>query len=31
MVSLDLSKETTIQYDIESKIIGRKPSPSNLK
>lgn len=31
MVSLDLSKGTTIYYDIESKIIGRKPSPSNLK
>ena len=31
MVRLDLSKETTIYYDIESKIIGRKPSPSNLK
>ena len=31
MLSLDLSKGTTIYYDIESKIIGRKPSPSNLK
>ena len=31
MVRLDLSKGTTIYYDIENKIIGRKPSPSNLK
>lgn len=31
MKSLKLDKNTIIYYDIESKTIGRKPSPSNLK
>lgn len=31
MNSLNLGRGTTIYYDIENKIIGRKPSPSNLK